>query len=180
MCIFVHHIYLFANLNYMKPHFINAFIKLLTTAAIILFFIPQILFSKEIIVTTREPFMQFSLKEQLKAKILGLNPSYKFDNAIANHHIELGLHYRKKAKVQNTIGFVSFGISALSFGLFSQLSREPDGNIGFAFAKAILKVQTIVAGVTFGLISLITFTNSGKLKSKSKNEIKSANSYKFH
>lgn len=164
----------------MKPHFINAFIKLLTTAAIILFFIPQILFSKEIIDTTREPSMQFSLKEQLKAKKLGLDPSYKFDNAIANHHIELGLHYRKKAKVQNTIGFVSFGISALSFGLFSQLLKEPEDNIGVAFVNAFLKVQTIASGVIFGLISLITFTNSGKLKSKSKNEIKSANRYKFH
>jgi hypothetical protein len=163
-----------------KHQFIIVHFRHLATAVIILFFIPQILFAKEIIDTAREPLMQFSLKEQLKAKKLGLDPSYKFDNAIANHHIELGLHYRKKAKVQNTIGFVSLGISAISFGLFSQLIKEPEDNIGVAFVAAFFKVQTIVAGVTFGLISLITFTNAGKLKSKSKNEINSANSYKFN
>ena len=92
------------------------------------------------------------------------------------------MYYNTRAKSKAKAGGISLAISALTLGigLATLYSVDDQKNIGEGFGTFIISLGLGGIGLVSGIISLVTFSQYGVYKSKSKNEINSANSYKFH
>jgi hypothetical protein len=141
------------------------------------------LIAQEGIDTTEESLIYMSPEDKFEAKKLGLNlPNYQYNDMTTNNHIVQGLYYNTRAKSKAKAGGISLAISALTLGigLATLYSVDDQKNIGEGFGTFIISLGLGGIGLVSGIISLVTFSQYGVYKSKSKNEIKSANSYKFH
>jgi len=130
-----------------------------------------------------ETLIYMSPEDKLLAKKLGLDlPNYQFNDLTTNNHIIQGLYYNTRAKRNAIAGGICLGFAGILTGGglagIAAMKKQDDfisGTLGIVLFGGI-----VVSAIIPGIISLVTFSQSGHYKSKCKNEIKSANSYKFN